>query len=171
MRSTLEPLRFPTVKSTQTNSKGCAFALEMDSSICRSLQFPPEIAQIIALAIRPSLKSLSNFAQVCRSLCPVSTPILYKSVVLRNVGSANHFSWTISHSPDLIPLVRELQIHFHDMDEDSDDCPEDFEPTLVKLVHLESLVIRAEWFDDMKASRTTLINNPSEALPAFRSCE
>lgn len=135
------------------------------------LHLPLEILEHIASAIRPSLRSLSIFAQACRTLYSISTPVLYKSVVFRSLESARHFSDTISHSPNLIPLVRELQIHYHDLDEDSSDSPEDVEPTLVKLVHLQSLVVRTNWFDYQKAIKTRLINNPSEAFPALRSCE
>ena len=79
------------------------------------------------------------------------------------------FLETAVSSQYLTSLIRELQIHYHDFEEETDDLPEDIEPILSKLVNLESLIITSSWFAWDKASNMQLLRRSQETLPALRS--
>lgn len=142
----------------------------MESSTSSLLELPHDLVEAIAFAIRPDLKTLDAFSRVCRSLYTISIPVLYRSVALRSPQGTSRFSSTIAHPPHLISPVRELQIHYHDLDEETDDCPEDADPVLAKLVNLESLTVRTNWFNWNKAFTTSLIRDPQRTFPALRFC-
>ncbi|KAJ5358172.1 hypothetical protein N7541_005330 [Penicillium brevicompactum] len=81
----------------------------------------------------------------------------------------NRFIETATSSHCVTSLIREVQIHYHVLDEETDDSPEDIEPVLSNLVNLESLVIRTSWFDTDKAKKMQLLCRPQETLSALRS--
>jgi hypothetical protein len=83
----------------------------------------------------------------------------------------NRFLGAATNSFYLTSLIRELQIHYHKLDEDIDDSPEDIEPVIAKLVNLKSLIIRSSWFDRGKAHRMQPLSHPQETPPALRSCK
>ncbi|KAJ5091183.1 hypothetical protein NUU61_006053 [Penicillium alfredii] len=142
----------------------------MESFTSHLLELPPEILEAVLLALPPSSSRLAAVSCVCRRLHFVSIPLLYRSVALRSPEHGKQFCWTVRHGADVIPHVRELQIHYHETDDESDDCPEDLYPVFTQLVNLESLVVRSDWFDPKTASRTSLISGPQEVLPNLRCC-
>ncbi|KAJ5715390.1 uncharacterized protein N7483_012571 [Penicillium malachiteum] len=106
------------------------------------LTLPPEILGAILAVIGSSLETLNSLAQSCRYLHAIAAPLLYSSVVIRSPKSMDRFLETVENSHYFTSLIRELQIHYHDLNEHTDHSPEDIEPVLPKLVNLESLVIR-----------------------------
>lgn len=135
------------------------------------LKLPPEILGAILSVVRSSLDTLKALSQSCHHLHAIATPFLYSSVVIRSPESMSCFLETAANSHYLTSLIRELQIHYHDLDEDTDNSPEDIEPALPKLVNLESLIIKSSWFDWVKPSKMQLLCHPQETLPALRSGE
>ncbi|KGO61790.1 hypothetical protein PEX1_025260 [Penicillium expansum] len=133
------------------------------------LKLPPEILGAILSVVRSSLDTLKALSQSCHHLHAIATPFLYSSVVIRSPESMSCFLETAANSHYLTSLIRELQIHYHDLDEDTDNSPEDIEPALPKLVNLESLIIKSSWFDWVKPSKMQLLCHPQETLPALRS--
>ncbi|KAJ5088397.1 hypothetical protein N7456_012013 [Penicillium angulare] len=135
------------------------------------LILPPEILEAIISSIRFSLDALKALSQSCRCLHAIATPPLFRLVVIRSPESMKRFIEAATSSHYLTTLIKELQIHYHDLDEDTDDSPEDIEPVLSKLVNLESLVMRSSWFEAKKWDKMQLLCQPQETLPALRSCK
>ena len=135
------------------------------------LQLPTEILDAILSEVRSSLSTLKALSQSCRRLHTLAAPHVLRSVTIRSPKSMNRFIETATSSHCVTSLIREVQIHYHVLDEETDDSPEDIEPILSNLVNLESLVIRTSWFDTDKAKKMQLLCRPQETLSALRSGE
>lgn len=132
---------------------------------------PQEIIETILIETRPS--DLRSISHVCRSLHAICLSHLYRSIVLRNPNQAERFLATLSQSPHSIPpLVRELQIHYHNtLDEKGrpTTSPEHLDPIIAKLSRLESLVIKSDFFNYTAAEKISLLREP-ELFPSLTSC-
>ncbi|KAJ5604644.1 hypothetical protein N7510_009798 [Penicillium lagena] len=132
---------------------------------------PQEIIEAILVEIRPS--SLRSVSHVSRSLRSICLPFLYRSIVLRDPNQAETFLATLSQSQHSIPpLVRELQIHYHNTLDEKDQpttSPEHIDPIIAKLSSLESLVIKSDFFDYTAAAKFSLLRQP-ELFPSLTSC-
>lgn len=131
------------------------------------LGISPELIDAIFSEIRGSHETFRSLSLVCRRLYALSTRFLYKSVIIRGPANGERFAWTITHCPHLIPLVRELQIHYHETGHD-DHTPEDLDLVIANLANLESLVVRSDGFDNRR--QTNLFDQP-QVLPVLRSCK
>lgn len=133
------------------------------------LKLPTEILENILSEARPSLGTLKAISQCCHRLHAIAVPHVFKSVVIRTPESMSRFLETAASSHRLTSLIREVQVHYHDLDEDTTDSPEDIEPVLSSLVNLESLVLRSSWFSWHKDKKMKLLIHPQETLPTLRS--
>lgn len=133
------------------------------------LTLPQELIDAIFANIGNSYKTFQSLARVCRTLNAMANPFLYESVIIREPSTGEKFAEAMTNSPHLNPLVHKLQIHLHGTEDDQPfNIPEDFEPVLAKLVNLESLVIKSDYFDN--GQDTNLFCRPG-ILPALRSCK
>lgn len=142
----------------------------MESSTSTGLlSLPQELVNVILIEIGDSYKTFRALARVCRKLNALSNPFVYNSVIIRQPSTGEKFAWTMTHAPRFNPMVHGLQIHFHGTGDDEPfNIPEDFETVLAKLVNLELLVIKSDYFDNEQD--TNLFCQPG-ILPALRSCK
>jgi hypothetical protein len=136
------------------------------------LACPQEIVDVILSELFPCLSSLASVARTCRRLYKAATPILYKSVMIWHIIDSTLFARTIEESPFLIPFVQKLEMHLHDNPWGPEKychlSARDLEPTIAKLVKLESLV----WQDPCSpASTEPTLFSQTQALPNLRFCE
>lgn len=142
----------------------------MESSTSTGLlSLPQELVNAILIEISDSYMTFRSLARVCRKLNALSNPFVYNSVIIRQPSTGEKFAWAMAHAPHLNPLVHELQIHLHGTGDDEPfNIPEDFESVLAKLVNLELLVIKSDYFDNVQD--TSLFCQPG-ILPALGSCK
>ncbi|KAJ5500502.1 hypothetical protein N7453_009553 [Penicillium expansum] len=149
----------------------------MDSSpLTGLLACPQEVLDNILAEVRPKFVSIAAVTRVCRKLYSAATPSLYQSVVIWQPVNVDRFARIIKDKPHLIPFIRRLQVHYHDIPDAGEDQPHmfqlldliGFQPTIAKLVNLESLVMKADCLPRLEQPH--LFRRP-EILPNLLSCK
>lgn len=132
------------------------------------LNLPQELTNAILVEIGESY-TYRSLARVCRTFNALANPLIYDSVIIRQPSTGEKFAEAMTNAPHLTPLVHKLQIHLHGTEDDVPfNIPEDYDSVLSKLVNLESLVIKSDYFDSEQDSN--LFCRPG-ILPALRSCK
>lgn len=133
------------------------------------LSLPQEIINAILTEIGDSIMTYRSLARVCRTFNALANPFVYESVIIRQPSTGEKFAEAMTNAPHLNPLVHKLQIHLHGTEDDVPfNVPEDFDSVLPKLVNLESLVIKSDYFDNEPDDN--IFSRPG-VLPALRSCK
>lgn len=121
----------------------------MPSSISSFLCLPTELLEAILSFVDPA--SLAPLARVCETLQQLVEPQLYHTVSLRNRES-ERFVRAIDRIPSRAEYVRELQVHYHDINGEEADDPlqvEALSPTICQLQNLKSLIVKGVDEDPM----------------------
>lgn len=156
----------------------------MSSSISLLLHLPTELLEAIVSFVDPA--SLAPLARVCQTLQQLVEPQLYHTVSLRNRES-EHFVRAIDRIPSRAKYVRELQVHYHDVNGEETDYPlqvEALSPTIFQLQNLESLIVKGPDEDPMSLGLGRYMEESrkfqglflqaasphSKALQSLRSC-
>ena len=133
------------------------------------LNLPQELINAILVEIGESYMTYRSLARVCRTFNALVNPLIYDSVIIRRPSTGEKFAEAMANAPHLRPLVYKLQIHLHGTEDDVPfNIPEDYDSVLLKLINLESLVIKSDFFDNGQESG--LFCRPG-ILPALRSCK
>lgn len=134
------------------------------------LNLPQELINAILVEIGESYMTYRSLARVCRTFNALANPLIYDSVIIRQASTGEKFAETMTNAPHLTPLVHKLQLHLHGTEDDVPfNVPEEYNSVLAKLVNLESLVIKSDWFDTEEDSN--LFCRPGILLPSLRSCK